>query len=343
MATRVPIVKSKEPSVIDQSSRQEDWWDRAEQLHWEIISSWVRSRTARQPFTMSGSVLSTLLDQMQSPDSGSVDDHNSTDVPCARTLAKLREHLTWGLSKLNQFQTLSEAAQQAINQMPLHWLSELRAQGSGQPRTQAEAYIQATTRAYLQNLEANCVDSNGCQPISEEYTVELQLKVLHLSPTEIQEPVLDLGCGKDAALVHWLKCQGKNALGIDLCANPERGCVAVDWFKFPFVPGYFGTIVAHLSFSLHFLRHHLDPKGDAESFAKQYMNILRALKVGGRMVYAPGLPFIEKLLPERGYRVTRFPVEDYPTDAGASELYASHLGDDPLYACHVERTEPSGG
>jgi hypothetical protein len=325
--------------VIHQSSTQEDWWDCAEQLHWEIIRSWVLSRTAQQPFTMNGAMLAMLLDQMQSPESGSVASLDSSNMQCAQTLAKLHEHLAWGLSKINQFQTLSEAAQESINQMPLHWLSELRAQGPGQPRTQAEEHIQTSTRTYLKNLEANGADSNGCRPISEEYTVELQLKVLHLSPAEIQEPVLDLGCGKDATLVHWLKCQGKSALGIDLCANPQRGCVAVDWFKFPFVPGYFGTIVAHLSFSLHFLRHHLDPKGDAESFARQYMNMLRALKVGGRMVYTPGLPFIEKLLPERSYRVSRFPVVDYPTDVGASELYASHLGDDPLYSCHVERLD----
>ena len=325
------------------SNRLEDWWDCVEQLHWDIIRSWVRTRTVRQPFTMNGALLTMLLDQTQSFASGSVESLDVSDAQCARTLTKLREHLTWGLSKINQFQTLSEDAQQSIDQMPLQWLSELRGQGSMQPRTQAEEYIQATTRTYLQNLEAHSGNATGCQPISEEYTVELQLKVLHLSPTEIQEPLLDLGCGKDATLVHWLKCQGMNALGIDLCANPERGCIAVDWFKFPFVPGYFGTIVAHLSFTLHFLKHHLDPKGDAESFAKQYMNMLRALKVGGRMVYAPGLPFIEKLLPARSYRVSRFPVDDYPTDAGASELYACHLGDDPLYACHVERLEPSGG
>ena len=328
---------------MHQSSRLEDWWDCVEQLHWEIIRSWVRSRTTGQPFAMNGATVTMLLDPTQSPGSQSVESLNSSDVRCARTLTKLCEHLMWGLSKINQFQALSEATKQSINQVSLQWLSELRDQGSVQSRTQAEEYIQTTTRTYLQKLEANCVDSNGSQPISEEYTVELQLRVLHLSPNEIREPVLDLGCGKDATLVYWLKCQGKSALGIDLCANPERGCIGVDWFKFPFVPGYFGTIVAHLSFSLHFLKHHLDPKGDAESFAKQYMSMLRALKAGGRMVYAPGLPFIEKLLPARTYRVSRFPVEDYSPDVGASDLYACHLGDDPLYACHVERMEPSGG
>jgi SAM-dependent methyltransferase len=336
-------VKRKDPRVTHQTSRSEDWWGCIEQLHWEIVRSWVRSRTTRQPFTMNRGILTTLVNHSLSPASGSVDIENSGDAQYARTLTKLREHLMWGLRKINQFQILSEDAQQSINQMPILWLSELRGQESLQCGAQVEVHIQTATRTYLQNLDANCVAPDACQPISEEYSAELQLKVLHLSLAEIQEPVLDLGCGKDAFLVHWLKCQGRNALGIDLCANLERGCVAVDWFKFPFVPGYFGTIVAHLSFSLHFLKHHLDPKGDAESFAKQYMNILRALKVGGRMVYAPGLPFIERLLPERSYRVSRFVVEDYPTDAGASELYTSQLGDDPLYACHVERLELMGG
>jgi hypothetical protein len=179
--------------------------------------------------------------------------------------------------------------------------------------------------------------------LSEEYSADLQLKVLNLKLAEVSEPILDVGCGKDAMLVQLFRQHGMSAIGIDLDAKPQVGGVSVDWFQFPFVPGYFGTIVAHLSFTLHFLKHHLDPSGDAERFAKQYMAMLRALKVGGRMTYAPGLPFIERLLPAREYSVSRYAIEDFPTDAQAGDFYARRLGENPLYACHVQRVSPTGG
>jgi hypothetical protein len=174
--------------------------------------------------------------------------------------------------------------------------------------------------------------------VSEEYSADLQLRVLHLRLDEMREPILDIGCGKSATLVQWLLQHRKQVLGIDLYADPMPGCLTVDWFKFPFVPGHFGTITAHLSFSLQFLKHHLDVHGQAESYARQYMNMLRSLQVGGAMVYAPGLPFIEKLLPSRTYRVARYAVDDFPRDDQAAQIYARYLGDDPLYACRVERT-----
>jgi hypothetical protein len=179
--------------------------------------------------------------------------------------------------------------------------------------------------------------------VAQEYSAELQLQVLHLTLGDVREPILDIGCGKECSLVRLFRSRGLNAIGIDLDVNPGVGGVSVDWFDFPYVPGYFGTIIAHLSFTLHFLKHHLDPSGDAEGFAKQYLRILRALKVGGRMIYAPGLPFIESLLPAQDYRVSRHTIEHFPIDVQAGGFYTQQLGEDPMYACHVERTSVTGG
>jgi SAM-dependent methyltransferase len=249
----------------------------------------------------------------------------------------MREQLTWALCKIDQFKVLSVAEQQSVDRLPRQWVSVLRRCRATPLTAHSLDDIQSATHEYLQSIESLCSDPFRPQPVSEEYSAEVQLRVLHLTLDEIAEPVLDIGCGKDALLVHWLRCQQLNAIGIDLCGNPSRGGVAADWFEFPFVPAYFGTIIAHLSFSLQFLRHHLDPKGDAQRFAKQYMNILRSLKVGGRLVYTPGLPFLEQHLPRSNYSVTRYPIEDLPQDSQGAELYARQLGDDPLYACHVRR------
>jgi hypothetical protein len=116
-----------------------------------------------------------------------------------------------------------------------------------------------------------------------------------------------------------------------------QNCLSIDWFMFPFAAEHFGTLIAHLSFSLHFLRHHLDGEGYIERYAKQYMRMLRSLRIGGRLIYTPGLPFIEQLLPVNSYRVRRFSVNDIPRDVAASVRYARQLGEDPVYACHIQR------
>ena len=85
-------------------------------------------------------------------------------------------------------------------------------------------------------------------------------------------------------------------------------------------------MLSHHAFSLHFLHHHRAQGPEAYAYAQAYMAILRSLRVGGRFVYVPGLPFIEALLPAAQYRCTRAPL---PAGLqGASEVD---------YAAHVER------
>ena len=324
---------------MDHSSRLQAWWNLIEQLHWQLITAWVDGKRESTPFRVD-TALGAILDASRDcPDEISGNAEDPDDSQRARTILKLNDHLVWGLQKINQFESLSENARQSIRDLTLEWLSDLLQVSAKTDPRKWTTHVQVMSSRYLEELDlcSSELTHNHQKIASEEYSVNLQLRVLHLTLDGMREPILDIGCGKDAALVQWLIRHRKNALGIDLCTNPMRGCLSVDWFKFPFVPGHFGTITAHLSFSLQFLKHHLDVDGQAERYAKQYMNVLRSLQVGGAMVYTPGLPFIEKLLPARTYRVERFMVDDFPRDHEGSQIYARHLGDDPLYACRVER------
>jgi hypothetical protein len=324
---------------MDHSSRPQEWWSQIEQLHRQIVAAWIDGTRGSAQFSLGRPPAASLDACRDYPEAVSAGTQDASSSPPARTVLKLNDQLAWGLQKINQFKSLSENARESIRERTLEWLSDLQRGLAMSDQRQWSAHVQGMCSQYLEELESLSSElrHNRERITSEEYSVKLQLQVLHLTVDEMREPILDVGCGKDAALVKWLVRHRKNALGIDLCVNPMRGCRSVDWFKFPFVPGHFGTITAHLSFSLHFLKHHLDLHGQAESYAKQYMSMLRSLQVGGAMVYAPGLPFIEKLLPSSTYRVLRFAVDDFPRDDEAAQVYASHLGDDPLYACHVER------
>ncbi len=147
------------------------------------------------------------------------------------------------------------------------------------------------------------------------YSPELQLDLLRLEIGSLAEPVLDIGCGRDALLTAYLRERGFAAYGVDRLAAEGPGVVRGSWFDIPLARGSWGTVIAHLSFSLHFLNAHWSSSGRAVRHAEHYMRVLRALRPGGRFCYAPGLPFIEELLDPREYEVRTAPIWTYAEGA----------------------------
>ncbi len=321
--------------------RSEAWWKHIEQLHAQLTRILIGRDSEGAALSIDRHVAAGLFACRECLGNrlDETNDHDSSRH--ARSIIKLNADLTWAFQKINQFESPSENARKLLGELTLEWLSDLKSGLTMHDPQQWTEHVRAVCSRYLEKLESHVSTPKGSRPkiTSEEYSVNLQLQVLHLTLDEMHEPILDIGCGQAAALVQWLLRHQKNALGIDACASAAQGCLSVDWFEFPFVPEHFGTITAHLSFTLHFLKHHLDIHGQAENYARQYMNMLRSLRVGGRMVYTPGLPFIEKLLPPHSFRVERFMLADFPRDTVAAQIYTRHLGEDPLYACHVERVQ----
>jgi hypothetical protein len=64
-------------------------------------------------------------------------------------------------------------------------------------------------------------------------------------------------------------------------------------------------VIAHQSFSLHFLHAHVHSETRAARFAQRYLEILASLAPRGRFLYAPALPFLEKVLPPEWVVTTR--------------------------------------
>ena len=166
------------------------------------------------------------------------------------------------------------------------------------------------------------------------YSPETQLSVLSLDATSLREPILDLGCGREARLFHHLTERGLRVVGVDRFVDPAPSLLRLDWFGFPLGAPLWGTILAHQSVSLHFLHHHLRQSPAALDYARLMMRLLNSLKPGGRLVYAPGLPFFEPLLDELEYRIHRFPIT---LPAGVRPLHVPDLAGAPLVACHIER------
>jgi hypothetical protein len=142
------------------------------------------------------------------------------------------------------------------------------------------------------------------QRVSAEYSPGLQLRVLRLSPHQLAGPILDVGCGANARLVRHLKDRGIEAVGIDRRTPSE---IEADWLEHAPGERQWQTILSHQAFSLHFDHHHRrGSRASAAEYARAYMRYLLALRVGGTMVYAPGLPFIEPALPPDRWTVSAF-------------------------------------
>lgn len=89
-----------------------------------------------------------------------------------------------------------------------------------------------------------------------------------------------------------------------------------------------------MAFSTHFLHHHLRTDGHPERYARLYLDLLAALKPGGSLLYTPGLPFMENLLPAERYVVRRRPIclpETNPLDTA----FRRRLGASVAYACRI--------
>lgn len=147
-----------------------------------------------------------------------------------------------------------------------------------------------------------------------EYSAPLQFHLLGVAPESLREPILDLGCGSRGEVVIYLRQRGHQAIGLDRMAPDSPGFIRADWLGFEFQEQAWGMILAHQSFSTHFLHSHLHAPRFAERCAKTYLAILNSLRPGGSFCYAPGLPFFEPHI----HALSRYRVEQMP-------ITASHL------------------
>lgn len=159
------------------------------------------------------------------------------------------------------------------------------------------------TNAFLL-LYTNAEDRLVHPVVCEEYSSQFQLEHLHIK--QLQEPILDIGCGEHAELVHALHLQNRKAYGIDVLCQSSPFTQRKNWLRCAYGEQCWGTLISNMSFTLHFLNHHLREDGNFECYAKTYMEILQSLKVHGCWHYAPSIPFIEELLDSNEYKVEHY-------------------------------------
>ncbi len=206
---------------------------------------------------------------------------------------------------------------------------------NGQPRASLfEEHQEGLARLFREIL--------GSQPrevTSATYSPELQLAVLGLSVDALREPILDVGCGEDAALVRFLRARGKDARGIHHRVVASDFATRADWLTHEYGASRWGTITSHLGFTLHFMHQEMKRSDLAFEYARAYMRIVQALAPGGTFAYVPGVPFIESMLPAGEHVVGRVALSlDLVTDAVKRVQEVTGLVLDA--ATHVTKRQP---
>ncbi|HKJ84786.1 MAG TPA: class I SAM-dependent methyltransferase [Spirochaetia bacterium] len=140
-----------------------------------------------------------------------------------------------------------------------------------------------------------------------QYSAELQLRMLHIDADSIEGRVLDVGCGPDGRLVHYLRDHGHDAHGIDRgVTHSIPNLEAANWFDFTFRPRTYGLIVSHLAFSSHYLYHASAASEYVQRYQSAYHSIVDALAAGGRFCYVPSLPDVESSLSSEAFTISRW-------------------------------------
>ncbi len=306
--------------------------DRITELFEEVLAS------ARTPER--GKVVPTSAFAHYSP-TGNARSLSALSANAESLIAVLLERALFHRQSINQFASPTSSEIARIRIAIEHWLDDLgMALQSDRTDIECERILLPANQALLDTIDSTLRSHLVEAPhaiVSEQYSVEMQSEVLHVDLAALLDPVLDLGCGQDAGLVTWLRQRKANAIGVDRFVDSVPGCLKADWLELPYLPNQFGTVLAHLSFSLHFLHQHLRPDGEASAYARAYMAILGSLRSSGRFIYAPGLPFIEQLLPAERYKIAKHPIRQLPTDAQGAAIFEQALGESPMYAAHVTR------
>lgn len=146
--------------------------------------------------------------------------------------------------------------------------------------------------------------------VASDYSAQLQLELMKIDPKLLNEPILDIGCGKEKNLIRYLSSLGLEAYGFDRMLDENTLILkSNDWLKADFGVSRWGTIIAHHSFTTNFIYQHYSSRKMATEYAIKYMQILKSLKTPGEFIYTPGLPFIESQIESlKSFEIKKYPV-----------------------------------
>lgn len=209
--------------------------------------------------------------------------------------------------RINQYYSFNNEAKQRLREIYVELFSSIKSKKELIDEISINHFNKLKDWLLKTNPHADKIYQNHdeiIQPLPcSEYSAKFQMEIFQMDVSQLMEPVLDIGCGKQGNLVNYMRIKGIEATGIDRLTYNNSFISNEDWLEYTYGNSKWGTIISNLGFSNHFNHHHLRKDGDFAAYAKKYMEILNSLKIDGKFFYAPSLPFIEKYLDSNHFRV----------------------------------------
>ena len=217
--------------------------------------------------------------------------------------------------RVNQYYSFDTKSKQDLRKIYADLFTKLRSKTGPTEEISKKHFQNLKNWLVKYNPFAEKIYSNTDQFVEpaacSEYSPGLQTEILRIDMERLMPPVLDIGCGKQGKLVHYLDSKGSDVCGIDRFSFSSGNLKTADWLEYDYGIKKWGTIISNMGFSNHFKHHHLREDGNYIKYGRTYMNILNSLKVGGCFHYAPDLPFIEKYLDNSQFDLTKHEIQGY--------------------------------
>jgi len=201
--------------------------------------------------------------------------------------------------EVNQYLQISEDAQQRLAEIYRQTWEKITKTEDIETVLRTSHY--PAIRVWLTNLyPASLAKSLLNQPkirslCCAEYSPELQFQMLRIGLHDIQEPVLDIGCGYSATLTKYLKSHNIEVIGFDrFVEEPTDFIKECDWVNFDYSSKSWGTIISHMALSNHYRYALQYDKPMQSAIDSIFPEILKSLRAGGCFVFAPGIHELEQ-------------------------------------------------
>lgn len=210
----------------------------------------------------------------------------------------------------NQYVSLSNRTINIINKIYMQLVLELRVLSTTDYGLKEIEYIVENHRnkliSALKNNEYEDKQNQLFIPCAE-YTGEFQNEILRTDLTQLNEPIIDIGCGKNYELIKLLRRNGySKAYGLDQYISNDSKIICSNWFDYIFQKNTWGTIIAHMSFTNHFRRSLITNDGKKTNYLSKYIEILHSLKKDGVFIYTPSVKEIEDNIDRTEYEIVYY-------------------------------------
>jgi len=216
--------------------------------------------------------------------------------------------------RINQYYAFNSTSKSDLKCIYSDLFYEIREKKESIEQISKKHYFKLKEWLIKYNAFAEKTYANANQKVSAiacaEYSYNLQMDILKIDVEQMISPVLDIGCGKQGNLVHYLTSKGIEAYGIDRYKFNSEILHTFDWLEYDYGVEKWGTIISNLGFSNHFNNHNLRKDGNYIEYGKTFINILNSLKVGGSFHYAPDLPFIEIYLDTNKFKIMKHKISE---------------------------------